>query len=195
MPTLVTVDEFKAHLGDTSSMDFGSTTDANSYLTDLLDRVEDMLERAIGRSFHTTGTITDEAQDGSGYQFVYTDRPIDTLTSIKIGHDPNDPSTTLTDVPGEIQAVSDHKIRRRDNGVFPPGEANVHITYDHQAFLPEVGKQALVEGAAFLLRRRGDEHAASTTIGQMGSTQFAALFSKLPAWKNAVHLLKRRAVA
>jgi len=201
MATVATLTDFKNHLGDTSQLDFSTQTDADAYLQELLDGVEGLLEGAVGRTFHAAGTTTDETQSGRGFPWIYVDRPVGTLTSVKVGFDPADPDFTLDQVPDEIQVVGDNadKVMRRDGGVFPAGDGNLHATYDHQAFPTggelEVAKRAVVEGATFIVRRRGSEHAASTSIGQFGSTQFAALWSKLPFWRKAVRQLNRLRVA
>lgn len=199
MPDLVTLQEFKDHIGDTSSMDFDTPQGADDYLTSLLDRVEDLLEREVGLDFHAAGTGRVETHDGHGSDWIYVERPVDTLTSIKIGFDPNDPDETLDTVPDDIQAVKPRgssradKVARRDGGVFPRGTANLHVTYDHDAYKPAAAKAALLEGAAYILRRRGSEHAASRTVGEFGSTQYAALFDNLPMWRRALALKRRRA--
>lgn len=197
MPTLVDLEDLKDHLGDTSSLDFPSQQGADDYLTSVLDRVEDMLERATNRTFHASGTATEETHDGNGEAYLYLDRPIESLTDVKVGDDPNDPDETLDTIPDDIQASGsmDRKLLRRDGGVWPRGMDNVHVTYDYAAYQPDVAKQALLEGATFLLRRRGSEHAASTTVGEFGSTEYAALFDRLPAWERATSQLRKRQVA
>lgn len=197
MATLVTLSEFKDHIGNTTALDFSNQTDADSYMNDLLDRVEDMLERATNRTFHASGTATEETHDGNGRAYIYVDRPISSLTEVKVGDDPNDADETLDTIPDDIQADGrvDRKLLRRDGGVWPRGTANIHVTYDYDSYQPTVAEQALLEGAAFLLRRRGKEHASSTTVGEFGSTQYAALFERLPAWERAVGQLRRRQVA
>lgn len=194
MPDLISLSDFTDHIGDSSSLDFDNASDANDYLTALLDRVEDMLERATNVTFHTSGTASDETYDGNGEVYLWVDRPVDTLTKATVGDDASDPDETLDSVPDDIQADGryDRRILRRDGGVWPVGRANVHVTYDYAAYQPEIAKQALIEGTAYLLRRRGAEHAASRTVGEFGATEYAALFRKLPTWNRAVSLLRVR---
>lgn len=201
MPDLVTLSDLKDHLGDASSMDFSLQGEADTYLTAVLDRVEDMLERATGQVFHAGGTETDEPTNGKGFDWIEVERPISSLTSVKIGFDPDDPDVTLSDTPDEVQAISftpggrKTKVKRRDGGVFPTGVHNVYVTYDYAAYTPEVAQAAVLEGAAYLLRRRGSEHAASRSVGEFGSTEYAALFDNLPTWQKAVGQLQGFQVA
>lgn len=190
MPELVSLSDFKAHLGDTNP----DETDA--FLTDLLDDTEELLEEKTNRSFHgSSSTGVTEVHDGNGRDWVYVDRPVDTLTEIKIGFDPADPDETLDEIPDDIQSVGNRKVMRRDGGVFPEGEGNLHVTYDAGAYTPGIARRAVLTAAAYFYRRRGREHVSGESVGEFGSVQMAALFGKVPEWNEAVESLRIRKVA
>ena len=191
MPTLVTTSEFRDHIGDDAPDESGT------FLQNILDRVEDLLERETSRTFVESGSVTEETHDGTGMDYLYLEHPIDSLTEALIGYDPNDPDETLDEIPDEIQADGAQSFRmlRRDGGVFPSGKANIHVTYDHLEYKPEIAKQAVLEASAYLYRRRGKEHQAGTSVGEFGSMQLVALFSKLPAWQRATDVLRVPRVA
>lgn len=191
MPTLVSAGDFHKYLGDDSPEGQGDVT------AHILTRVEDLLERETGRTFVESGSVTEEPQDGTGMDYLYLDRPVTSLTEVLVGYDPNDPDETLDTFPDDVQVDGTHTFRivRRDGGVFPSGSANIHVTYDHDAYTPEVAKQAVLEAAAYLYRRRGKEHQAGASVGEFGSMQLVALFSKLPMWTRATNVLNRRMVA
>ena len=120
------------------------------------------------------------------------DYPVDTLTSVKVGIDPTDADETLTSQPDCVDFTGQRVINRE--GIWPRGVKNLYATYVGLAYLPEIAKQALYEGVAFMYRRRGIEHVSSRTIGEFGSIEAAALFSKLPAWRMAKKILRIPAV-
>lgn len=187
---LATLAEVKSHLGvsSTSTQEFPNLTAFETYLSDLMTNVEALLAGDCNVTFAAGATISNEAHDGTGGEVFYTDYPISTLTSVKVGIDVASPDETLTTIPDEISFSGSRVIRR--GGVWPLGLKNLFVSYTSADYKPAVAKQAFFEGIAFLYRRRGKEHVASQTVGELGSLEAAARFDLLPAWKRAVSQLR-----
>ncbi len=196
---LVTFAEVAGYLGQKESFagDFADADAWKTFIDGLTDRVEALLEAECNVSFAAEAAYTNEPHDGTGTPIIYADHPIKTLTSVKVGIDASSPDTEYTSQPDDVD-FHGARIMLRGGigatepyyGVFPVGLKNVYITYTGEAYAPAVAKQAVLEGVAFLYRRRGHEHLVSESVGEMGSLQSAARFDFLPAWKRAVATLR-----
>lgn len=196
---LADLTDLKRYLGisSTSMGEFTDTSNFDTFLQGLLDNVESMLEGECGVEFAAGATITDEPHDGTGTDVVYSDHPIDTLTSVKIGIDPDNPDSEYTAQPTDIDFTGSRVLLRGGVGagetyydVFPRGRKNVYISYTSLAYAPSIAQQAVFEAVAFLYRRRGHEHVTATSVGELGSLQPAARFDFLPAWTRCVAQLR-----
>lgn len=139
-----------------------------------------LLERVKNRTFTAPGSVT-VSVDGTGEAWLWLDRPVGTLTSVKLGIDINNPSETLTPGPTTVIAQG-RRLYRQDGGLFTKGVANVHVTYTAATSLDEDARQAVLEGIALAFRSRGSEDAASETIGSF-SHMLRKDFMELPSWK------------
>lgn len=187
---LATLAEVKSYLGvsSTTPVDFPDVSAFDTYLQDLVDNVEAILSEECAVEFAAAGDIADEARDGTGTDVIYSKFPIATLTSVKTGIDSSAPDETLDSIPDEVDSDGRRVIRR--GGCWQLGLKNIYLTYATDGYAPRVAKQALLEGSAFLYRRRGKEHVSSQTIGEMGSIEAAARFDFLPAWTRAKTTLR-----
>lgn len=175
MADLVSEPELSQYLG-------GDVDDPNT-LQSVLTAAEDLLERATGQVFAEGATVTDEKRNGNGLKTLRLARIVASITTVKVGHDSADPDTTLT---SDDVVFDGQRIVRIDGGVFPFGTANVHVTYEAADNLPEIAKMAVLEGAAFLWRRRGREHVTSETVGEFGAISVSAQLRRQPAWSAAL---------
>lgn len=190
---LATLAEMKAHLGvgATSPQDFADVSSFETFLQDLMDNTEELLEGDCRESFEAGSSITDEPVDGTGTEIIYVRQPIATMTSVKIGEDETAPDDTLDSFPDELDfEVGKRFVLRRGGDVWPRGRRNLYVTYVSQSYAPLVAKQAFYEGVAFLYRRRGKEHVSSATVGELGQLEAAARFDLLPAWGRAAKQLR-----
>lgn len=187
---LATLTEVKRYLGvkSSSAQDFPDVSTFETYLQELMDNVEALLEAECGVTFASAASISNEPHDGTGTEVLYANYPVGTLTSVKIGIDATAPDETLTTIPDDIDSNGRQVLRR--GGVWPAGRKNVYLTYTSADYKPEVAKQALYEGVAFLYRRRGKEHVSSTTLGELGSMEAASRFDFLPAWMRCKRALR-----
>lgn len=174
MADLVSLAEVKSWLGNTPSAD-------DSLLTDLADRVEVILEQVKRRTFAVAATGVVVKADGTGMPYLWLDRPISTLTNVKIGLDAAAPDETL--VPGaRTIVVQGRRLYRQDGGIFPRGVANVQVTFDAAAQLDLDAKQAVLDGIALVYRGRGSEDASSELAGSFNHA-LRQKFEQLPSWK------------
>lgn len=165
----------------------GVTGNANDAVLDLLsESLEGLLERETGRVFGP-GLALVETQNGGGRTYLYVDRPVATLTSVKIGQDPAAPDESVpVGVAGVlVDPKGPRKLVRVDGGRFPPGTANVQVTYTSADLLPADCKLALLEAIALVWRRRGSEDAAVETTGTF-SHELVQELTKLPTWARII---------
>lgn len=161
----------------------------------LLESVEDMLERACDRAgdglrarpFQRAEGGREEVHDGVESDTLYLDYPIDSITSITLGLDVNDPDEELD--PDDVQVVvwgeGKRKLQRVDGCTFGPCYPRyVHIEYEAQADLPAVAKLAVQSVTAMLYRRRGSEDAKSESLGDFSHTM--ATLKDDVVWQAAV---------
>jgi hypothetical protein len=170
---LVSLAEVKSWLGITGSSD-------DSLLTDLADRVEVLLEQVKRRTFVAAAVGIVVKVDGTGTPYVWLERPVSTLTNVKIGLDSANPDETLVAAPKTVIAVG-RRIIRQDGGIFPRGVANVQVTFDAADQLDKDAKQAVLDGVALVYRMRGSEDAASEGIGAF-THGLRQKFEQLPSW-------------
>ena len=171
---LVSLVEVKAWLGITSSTD-------DALLTDLADRVEVILEQVKRRTFVAAAAGVSIKIDGMGTPYVWLDRPVGTLTNVKIGLDATTPDETLVAGARTVIAVG-RRIVRQDGGFFPRGVANVQVTFDAADQLDKDAKQAVLDGVALLYRQRGSEDANSEGAGLFAHALRNQL-EQLPSWR------------
>lgn len=176
MADLVTLAEVKAYLEIPAQE---ATHDA--LLSALANRIEALLERVKHRTFAPAAANQLITVDGTGEAWVYLDRPITTLTTVKIGIDPANPSETLTPGPTTVIAQG-RRLYRQDGGTFPMGVANVQVTGSTASSLDEDAKQAVLEAVAMVYRSRGSEDAVSEGVGSFSHT-LRKDFRELPSWK------------
>lgn len=187
---LATAAEFKTFLGLQ-----GSGEDASLAL--YLENTEAILATETGRAFADSddgAEYTDEPYDGSGSGVLYLVRRAASVTSVKIGVRVATPDAT---VEADDLAVDAKRLVRLDGGRFPCGVRNVFVTYTGEtvdqlsASDLAIARAGLLEGAAFLWRRRGREHVTSETqIDLAVSVSLVAQMERLPAWQRAVNALR-----
>ena len=171
---LVSLAEVKAWLGITDAAQ-------DTFLTELADRVEAILEQVKHRTYLAAGVGVTVVLDGTGTPWLWLDRPVTTLSSIKIGLDATNPDETL--VPGPKTVVAQgRRVYRQDGGIFPRGIANVQVNYTVGDQLDKDAKQAVLEGVAMVYRMRGSEDAATESIGAFGHG-LRQRFEELPSWR------------
>lgn len=176
MSELLTVEEAKLFLELPLS-----DSQYDQLLSDLTDSIEAILEDSKNRTFASAGGSVTAILDGNGEQWLYLDRPVQTLTQIKIGIDPANPTETIT--PGVTTVIAQsRRLFRQDGGVFPEGVANVHVTYTPATSLSLAAKQAVREGVALVFRSRGSEDATMEVVSSF-THMMRKSFDELPSWK------------
>lgn len=179
---LVSLSDAKAHCRVTATAD-------DALFQTLIDPTESLFLSQAGRAdrpFATAATGRVEVKDGTGTPMLMLDYPIASITSIKLGVDSTDPDETLdaTDVDVVVFATGKRAIRRSDGGLFRTrGEARViHVTYSHDADLPDSPKLAIKRAVAAVYRQIGSEDAKSETMPDGYSRQVAAVTEDDPLW-------------
>jgi hypothetical protein len=184
---LATLAEYKAYLGDDPT-----SLPADAVLQNILDGTEAELEAALGRThrpFAAALTAREETHDGTGTGVLFLDYPIATIASLALGHDIDAPVETLDpdDKAVVVWQAGSARVARVDCGRFGCArDPNyVHVTYDTQADLPADCKLALLEVAAGVYRKQGDEHLASERMGPY-SVEFRSAVAASSAWSDAL---------
>jgi len=151
-------------------------------LEQLTARVEELLEQAKRRSFAAAGTASATVTvDGTGQSWLWLERPIGTLTSVKIGVDVAAPDAVLTPGP-RVVVFQGRRLARQDGGIFPRGVANVHVDYVAASSLTDAAKQAVLDAVALAYRQRGSEDATSENAGSFAHG-LRDSFEQLPSWQ------------
>ncbi len=180
---IVSLPDLLQHLGET-----GDDADRDQVLTDLLTRVEGAFLAACGRSdrpfLSDTNEIT-EHTDGTGYNGVYAERPITSVSVVTIG-DIDAPRLTI-EASALLVVAGSRLVRAKDasvqfGAVDEPGA--VHITYTPAAEAPEDAKLAVLRAAAAMYLQRGAEDVRAESEGGVRS-EFASAFED-PSWQLAV---------
>jgi hypothetical protein len=188
MPDLVSLADLKTYLGDApASSDDG-------LLTDLLDSVEAMLERASGRevgAFREAEDERTEVLDGTGSCDLYLEYPIRTVASIKLGFNVSSPVETLdpADKTVIVYGAGSRRISRVDGGTFGRvgSPRYVQVVYASRDDIPDDARLAVMSVCARAYRRRGSEEAKSETTGAYSLTSLAeAAIADDPFWAAAV---------
>ena len=194
MADLVTLNEAK---------DWMRVTDAteDTELQDVLDSLEDTFEEETNRldiPFRAAQTARLEVRDGTGSKRLWLDYPISTVTTIELGRDSADRDDTLdpTDVDEVVFKVGDRRISRTDGGIWGKRDnpLYVNVTYDAQADLPRMAKNAIIRLTAAFWRQRGVEGLSTRKLLD-GSASMLKLFDETPEWGRAVKALTRYAIA
>jgi hypothetical protein len=174
---LVTTEEVKGWLGiprEDASQDV--------LLRDLASRVEDLLEQSKNRTFKLAGSTPSVVTvDGTGSWTIWLDRPIASLTSVKMGLDVTAPDETLLPGP-KVLLARGRELSRQDGMVFPRGRANIHVEYTAASSVSEAAKQAVLDAVALLYRQRGSEDATSENVGSFAHG-LRDSFESLPSWQ------------
>lgn len=197
MPDIVSLPEFKAHLG------IVGVSEDDTVLTQILDDVEAIYESETGRSaaqFQAAVVGRTEVFDGTGSNELFLDYPIAALTSVKLGYDPAVPDETLNVADKRVVTfgIGLRRLARTDSRTFGQfGQPRyVHVVYNAAADLPANAKLAIKSVAALAYRRRGSEEAKSETIGASTSREMIeALATQDPFWCAAVIGNRRMALA
>jgi SPP1 family predicted phage head-tail adaptor len=183
---LVSLAEVKSWLGNPPSSD-------DSLLTDLADRVEVILEQTKRRTFVTSANGVVVKVDGTGMPYVWLERPVGTLTNVKIGLDAASPDETLLAGLKTVIAQG-RRVYRQDGGIFPRGVANVQVTFDAAAQLDLDAKQAVLDGVAFgvpqsRIRGRVNREHRGVRPRSAGTLRAAAQLARCP--RQADHRMSR----
>ncbi len=211
MADLVSLDEMKAFI----NTDRARAQEENGVLDMTLDQIEALLEADLNRTevpFQEAEAGRIEDQDGTGSPTVWVDYPIDTVTTIELGHDPAEPIETLDPtnpeevaiIPGDrrirrVSSPSTHglevRTRRRRRGRGPAfGPWNeplfVHVTYDTRDDLPDAAKLAVVRGTTLIWAQRGMEEANRHRLPDL-TVDLKKLIDDMPEWQKVVQLLRR----
>jgi len=171
----------------------GTTDDA--LLETLLDQIEDLFERACGRShapFQGAQTGRVEWHDGTA-RTLWLDYPVQSLTAITLGHDASAPVETLAvSDPAIVRwEVGSRRVERVDGATFgAPGVRRfVRVTYDAQADLPASAALAVKRATATVYRQIGSEDARSEQLPDFSHVLAEAAAD--PAWQLAVAAHRR----
>lgn len=167
----------------------GDDADTDALLEQLLTRVEALFLAACGRADRpfldaATEPITEHV-DGTGFNAVFTERPVTSVTQITLG-DADDPRQTIL-ASALVVLPGRRLLRAKDASVVfgtvdEPGA--VHITYTPAAEAPEDAKQAILRAAAALYLQRGAEDVRAESEGGIRS-ELASPFED-PSWHLAV---------
>jgi hypothetical protein len=191
---LVSLSDFKVHLGETSAAN-------DALLTSTLEDVEALFEAETGRKSipFATGASRTEVRDGSGLRDLFLDYPISTVSTIKLGYDPSAPVETLNpaDLTVVTFAVGSRKITRTDGSVFGwAGQPRfVQVAYTHQTELPRDAQIAIKSVGALVFRRRGAEEATQESTGGYSRQLIQDLAESDPFWQRAVSANRRMVLA
>ncbi len=211
MADLVSLDYMK----DFINTDRARAQDPDGVLDMTLDQIEALLEADLNRTeapFQEAEIGRIEDRDGTGSPTVWMDYPIDTVTTIELGHDPASPAETLDPTnPEEVAVIpGDRRIRRvssaSTNGLevrtrrrrrgrgpcFGPWQEPlfVHVTYDTRDDLPDAAKLAVVRGTMVIWAQRGMEEANRHRLPDL-TVDLKKLIDDMPEWQKAVQLLRR----
>ena len=181
---LVTLEDLQAYLG--------IDTDAE-LLQALLDEVEALLVAACDRQDRPFAAAAEAARteihDGTGTATLWLDYPAsaaDTVTSLVIGRDAEDPDETV-DVSDIFVRAGSRQLRRTDGGRFgcvdDPGV--VHVTYTAAADLPADAALAVKRVVAAIYWQRGSEGTSTERVGGY-SAELSAVAASDPVWRAAV---------
>jgi hypothetical protein len=158
MADLLSVANAKTFLGLT-------VTTYDTLLTQLVDELEGLFESDCGRKDlpFAAAAEQEEVRDGTGTCELFVDYPIEELTSIKLGLDPDDPDEELdvSDPTVLVYGAGKRRITRTDGGIFGYAQQPryVHLVYDAQDDLPPSATLAIKRGIAMVFRQRGSEDA------------------------------------
>lgn len=163
--------------------------DPHGVALQIRDSVENMLEELTSQQFGVAAEIVDEPHDGHGTGVIFTNRPIDSITSISIRYGVGDEAQYSN---LDLQdAVSFERGKRRVHSRdvrFPCDRNNVFITYDAVENQPGMAKQAVREAVAAIFQKIGSEHARSEQVGSYSHVMLRNL-NELLSWKLAVESL------
>lgn len=160
----------------------------------LLDAAEAQFEHECGRvqrPFQAAQAARVEVHDGIGLPDLWLDYPVATLTSVKIGTDPNAPDETLdvSDVDViKVDARSPNRLVRTDGGTFGAlgDRLVVQVTYNAAENLPTDARAAVLLMAVALYASKGNEGLKSERLGGYGVEYGLIDGAQLPAWRAAV---------
>lgn len=180
MSDLCTGADVSQYLGLSPSQD----SDLIQKMIDRLDRLIATLTGQLYLKATTNTPVTAELSNGTGRIWTWAQRPIATLTTVLIGQNLAIPDETLTVADPTVIVVDPkrpRRIQRTDGSIFPAALRNVSISYIPADNVPADIAMALIEGVAFLYRRRGSEDAKSESISGFSHTLQNEL-RECPAW-------------
>jgi hypothetical protein len=187
------------------------TPTEDSVIEALLESLHGHMESVVGQKFEASAAFTDEPYNGLGKPWIWIDRPIATLSAVKIGPKLSAPWEVLDVSNPEVVAVDPRFPRRlvRTQGqafigetqsparqsVFPLGVRNVWVSYTSADNLPVAAKMALRDAVAYCYRRLGQDEASQVSVGGVASTTLWSELDKVPLWKAYVDDKGARGVA
>lgn len=136
-----------------------------------------------------------ERRDGTGGATCWLDYPIETVTSVRLGHDPAAPDVDLdpADPAVLLWRAGTRRLTRVDGGTF--GRFGVplwiQVTYDAQADLPEDAALAVLRVTAAVYNSRGAEEVRTEREGGY-SADMAAVAESDPIWQAVVAAYGRK---
>lgn len=111
-----------------SDLGFSSSTDLDDFITELLERASEYIERFTQREF--TSNDATKTIDGKGSRsFMVPDHPVISISSIKIDGDTIDASNYKLKEPSGYRANNSGVVVRTDGGRWPYGNQNIEISY------------------------------------------------------------------
>lgn len=186
MADLVTRQEFKDYAHLTVATD-------DTLIDALLDATEALLELQCNRPkapfAAAPGQDVTEIHDGTGGKTLFLHYPIGTLTSVKLGEDPQSPDETLSVSDKSVLRYEANRRRlvRVDGGLWGKSEDPlvIHVTYRPAADLPKECAQAVKRVAAAVYNQIGSEGTASQNVGGFSHT-LEKVAENDPMWTMAV---------
>lgn len=165
----------------------------------MIDRLDSVLAQLTGQLYlkgTTLSPVVLEPVNAPGRTWVWVRRPIATLTAVLVGQDKNNPMENMS-VSDPFSVVVDarrpRRIVRTDGAIFPAGVSNVWVSYTPADNIPAGAAAALLEGVAFIYRRRGSEDAKAEMVNGFTHTLEQDLM-KLPTWNVWVQRFRRPSI-
>ncbi len=182
---IVTRADLNAHLGFSD----GEDAERDALLDELLTRVEGAFLAACGRRARpfqdASATPRTETYDGTGSTLLVCDAPVEAVSALVIGADPEAPRETLT-LSNLVWRAGSALVQRRDGLPFGALDepAVVHVTYTVAGEDTTDAQLAILRASAALYLQRGAEDVRSESEGGVRS-ELAMAFDD-PTWMTAV---------
>ena len=183
MANLVTDEEVYQYLGITASID-----DPSGQALVIRDSCEALLAAATGQVFGAEAIYTDAVYDGTGTRTLWVERPIKTLSAVKIVNTYDTDEVVELDLATQVTWNAGRRRIAVRSMNFPRGRDNIKITYTAQENKPALARQAVREATATIFRRIGSEDARSEQVGTFQHVLLRKLEESM-TWQKAVDLL------